>query len=448
MPHNLSSSITTPYSSLAQQPETQAQSLESFRLPSDQDASGRTLGDDEAHNLAQVLASGVLTSTKGTFVKQLEQNFAELLGIEHAYACTSGTAAIHTAIAALNPNPGDEIISSAITDMGALAPILYQGAIPVFADVDPRTGNLSADTIAAQLNERTKAIIVTHLFGNPCDMDPILSLARKHAIPIIEDCAQAFLAQSAERFVGTRGTIGCFSLQQGKHITTGEGGLVVTQDQALARRMCLFINKGWDYSHNQHNRNEQPDHSFLALNYRMSELQGAVAVAQLSKLAAVVQRRRATAEAFTQQLQTLQKRNATSGLHTPYVYPTNIHTYWKYSLRIDDQHIPGGAVALGRLLADKGIPSAPRYIQKPAFQCGIFQNQETFGTSRYPFTLARPAALQYDPANFPGTFTTLAQLLVLPWNEGYTEQHLSYLIHAIDSAIIDLQLRVQQEASQ
>src|SRR5881396_4277059 len=157
-------------------------------LPSDQEASGRTLGDEEIALAAEAIRSGTLTSTKGTFVKRLERRFAELLGVKHAWACASGTAAVHTAVAALDPEPGDEIITSPITDMGALAPILYQGAIPVFADVDPRTYSVTADSIARCLSERTKAVIVTHLFGHPCPMTEIMALAREKNIPVIEDC--------------------------------------------------------------------------------------------------------------------------------------------------------------------------------------------------------------------------------------------------------------------
>ena len=140
------------------------------RLPSDQDSSGRNLGEEELAFLQEVIESGTLTATKGRMVKLFAEEFARMLGARHAIACSSGTAAIHAAVAALDPEPGDEIITSPITDMGALAPILYQGAIPVFADVDPRTGNVTADTIAARLSDRTKAIVVTHLFGNPCEM--------------------------------------------------------------------------------------------------------------------------------------------------------------------------------------------------------------------------------------------------------------------------------------
>src|ERR1700731_3473141 len=164
-------------------------------LPSDQDATGRTLGEEELALLSEAIASGTLTSTKGQFVKTLETRFAKTLGVSHVHACASGTAAIHTAIAAVNPEPGDEVVTSPITDMGALTPILYQGAIPVFADVDPLTYNLTAATIEPCLSPKTKAIVVTHLFGNPADMGPIMDLARARGIPGIEDCAQAFLAR-------------------------------------------------------------------------------------------------------------------------------------------------------------------------------------------------------------------------------------------------------------
>src|SRR5579871_34464 len=284
-------------------------------LPSDQDASGRTLGEEEIAAVTAALRSGTLTSTKGQFVSQLESRFASMMGAKFAYACSSGTAAIHCAIAALDLEPGDEVITTPITDMGALSPILYQGAIPVFADVDPRTCNVTASTIATRLSDRTKAILVTHLFGNPCEMPPIVALAKEAGIPVIEDCAQAFLSSYNGRFVGTIGSIGCFSLQQGKHITTGEGGLVVTDDPQLARRMFLFINKAWGYG------DPQPDHYFLALNSRMSELQGAVALAQLPKLDSVVESRVRGALDISSRLIGL------PGIETPRFDTHAVHTY-------------------------------------------------------------------------------------------------------------------------
>ncbi len=392
-------------------------------LPSDQDASGRTLGEEEIELLAEAIRSGTLTSTKGIFVKALEKRFAEILGVKYAYACSSGSAAVHTAIAAIDPEPGEEIVTTAITDMGALTPILYQGAIPVFADVDPKTWNVTAKTIEQVLSKRTRAIIVTHLFGNPGNMGEIMELAQAHNIPVIEDSAQAFGAKHNGQPVGSIGTVGCFSLQQGKHITAGEGGLVVTNDEAIARRLFLFINKAWGYG------DPQPDHYFLALNYRMCELQGAVTVAQLSKLQAVVQRRIHLANQLTEKLQGL------PGIETPWIDKRDIHSYWKYCLRVDSQVIPNGPVGLAQRLKERGMFSAPRYIQKPAFMCEIFQHQRTFGNSHFPFTLARPEALDYDCSRFPGTFAGLESILVLPWNEHYTEEHVDYIASSIHQAV-------------
>jgi perosamine synthetase len=388
-------------------------------LPSDQDSSGRTLGTEELELLAKVIETGTLTSTKGVFVKSFEERFARALGVKFAYACSSGSAAVHTAVAALDPEPGDEIVTTSITDMGALTPILYQGAIPVFADVEPATCNVTAKTIERCLSDRTRAIVVTHLFGNPCDMNEIMALADERGIPVIEDCAQAFMASSAGRAVGSVGAIGCFSLQQGKHITTGEGGIVTTNDPALARRMFLFINKAWGYG------DPEPDHYFLSLNYRLTELQGAVALAQLEKLESVAASRIGTADALTNLIRDIR------GIEPPRVKQGDVHTYWKYCLRVDSNAIEGGAPGMAKLLKDKGIASAPRYIQKPAFMCEIFQKQRTFGSSRFPFTLARPEALDYSPDKFAGTFKGLEGILVLPWNERYSDEHVNYIADAI-----------------
>ncbi|MDE2483406.1 MAG: DegT/DnrJ/EryC1/StrS family aminotransferase [bacterium] len=395
-------------------------------LPNDQDATGRDFGIEETTALDAVLASGTLTSTKGTFVKRFEGDFASYVGAAHAIACASGSAAVHTALAALDLEPGDEVITTGITDMGAIAPILYQAAIPVFADVDPRTCNVTAATIEAALSQRTRAIVVTHLFGNPCEMDAILALARAHNIPVIEDAAQAFGARYRGRHVGTLGTIGCFSLQQGKHITCGEGGIVVTDDPALARRIRLFVNKGWPYGESQ------PDHEFLALNYRMSELQGAVALAQLGKLDRHVEIRRERAHDLTLALRDL------AGIATPTIYDGAEHSYWKYALRLDPAVFPEGPTGFARALTDRNVASVPRYIAKPAFLCAVFQQRRTFGHSAFPLTLARPEALDYRIERFPGTAEGLAHILVLPINERYELEHVAYVADAVHAAAATL----------
>ena len=395
-------------------------------LPSDQDATGRTLGDREIELLIEAIHSGTLTSTKGNLVKRLEQGFADMLGAPFAFGCSSGTAAIHAAISAIDPEPGDEIITTPITDMGALAPILYQSAVPVFADVDPRTLNITADTIAPMISKRTRAIVVTHLFGNPCEMDDIMQLAEHHGLPVIEDCAQAFLASYKGRQVGTLGSIACFSLQQGKHITCGEGGMVVTRDEHIARRLFLFINKGWGYG------DPAPDHYFLALNSRMTELQGAVALGQMEKLKASAETRRLRADQLTSRIREI------AGIEPQPVPANSHHVYWRYCLLVDPQAIRGGAIGLAAGLRARGISSAPRYIQKPAFMCEIFQQRRTFGNSQFPFSIARPEVLCYDRERYPGTFEGLDRILVLPWNENYSTQHVDYIASSLQEVIQEL----------
>jgi perosamine synthetase len=391
-------------------------------LPSDQDHTGRSFDRTELENLTAVLESGTLFAPKGTFVKALESSFAERIGLSDVVAASSGTAAIHTAVAALDLEPGDEVITTSVTDIGGLTPLLYQGLIPVFADVSPNTGNVDVKTIGDRLSPRTKAVIVTHLFGNPCDMEPIVNLARREGLLLIEDCAQAFGATYGDMPVGVLGDIACFSLQQGKHITAGEGGLVATSDPNLAKRSRLYVNKAWDYD-------DPSDHDFLALNYRMTELQGAVALAQLGKLDEGVEVRRVNAARLDEAISAMPGLQAAekAGLANP--------SYWRYALLVDHDVIPGGPGAVSEELREMGVPSAARYIKKPAFQTGLFRDQKTFGDSKWPFTLASPEAVDYSEERFAGTFDFLDHVLVLPWNERFTTEDIDQLVVALSKAV-------------
>jgi len=394
-------------------------------LPSDGDASGRTFGVEESELVERVLQSGTLNSTRGTYVHRFEKEFAAWQGSKHAIACANGSAAVHCAIAALGLSAGDEVITTPITDMGALTPIFYEGAVPVFADVDPDTLNVTAATIEEQLTERTKAIIVTHLFGRPCDMQPIVELACRHDLPIVEDTAQAFGATIDGRKAGRHGLISAFSLQQGKHITTGEGGIVCTDDDELARKVFLFVNKAWGYG------DEQPDHYFPALNYRMTELQGAVACGQLPKLDDVIARRRDAARTIRERLSQLH------GIACPDDPPNGAHSYWKFAFRVDADVVPGGAVALGKRMRDAGIACAPRYVQKPAFECQLFRDWREHPVSSLPLQHNPRGSAEgplFERADYPGAIAGLEQVVVLPINERYHEGHAMLVADAIGGA--------------
>jgi len=377
------------------------------QLPNDGNITGRNFGAEELEFLRQAIESGTLNCTKGALVRKFEAEFTQRYGVHYTRTVTSGTAAVHTAIAAIDPEPGDEIITTPITDMGAITPIMYQTAIPIFADVDPETYNVTAETIAPRITSRTRAIIVTHLFGNMCDMDPIMELAKEHNLPVIEDAAQAFYAEYKGRRSGTIGDIGCFSLQQGKHMTTGEGGFVTAMNDTYTRRMTLFIDKAWGYG------DPNPDHYFLAPNYRMTELQGAVLLAQLDKVRGVVASRAKNAQLMDSLIDGL------PGVEKPKITPGGTHVYWKYCLRIDPDVIEGGVDRFSKELKERGIWSAPRYIQKPAFMCQVIRDRVTFGKSGFPWEGAQRAGLppvEYRVEDYPGTMDALSRVCVLLWN--------------------------------
>jgi dTDP-4-amino-4,6-dideoxygalactose transaminase len=196
--------------------------------------------------------------------------------------------------------------------------------------------------------------------------------------------------------------------------------------------MTLCSDKAWGYG------DPKPDHYFLALNYRMTDLQGAVARAQLAKLDGVVARRQGTAAALTELLA------GTPGLTLPRALPDTTHVYWKYPLIVDPAVIEGGADALGAALKASGVFCAPRYIQKPAFQCQVFTDRKTFGKSQAPYSTRERqdgTRIVYDAAEYPGTMQGLERVVVLPWNERYTEEHVRFIAGAVRDAVAKLARR-------
>ncbi|MEV4160332.1 DegT/DnrJ/EryC1/StrS family aminotransferase [Nonomuraea dietziae] len=399
------------------------------------DPEGRTLGDEEVAALERVIRSGMLNSVWGTEAKALEREMAQLYGSRHAIACSSGTAALHLSVVAAAPDPGDEIITTPITDFGTVAPILAQNAVPVFADVDPSDGNLDPSAVEALIGPRTRAIMAVHLFGAAARIDELRALADRHGLALIEDCAQAWLtelpargsglpAQGSElpaqgageelrggvrgvgggRLAGTVGDVGTFSLQQWKHITCGDGGVVITQDDELARRMRLFSDKGWD-------RAAGRSHASLGLNYRMTELQAAVARAQLAKLDGVLAARRRTAAHLLKALEGLQ------GLRLP--RPEG-HAWWLFPLVVPD----GGAGELAAHLGAAGIPARAGYLGEPLNRAPVWKGP-VYGGSRYPLE-------GYTPAACPEAERLVGEtLLVIDWNEHYTDEHVELIAERI-----------------
>lgn len=259
------------------------------------------LGAEEVAAVLEVLASRWLTM--GEVTQQFEQEFAEFLGVRHAIAVANGTAALHLACLAAGVGPGDEVILPSLTFVATANAVRYVGATPVFADIGGEDDlNISVDSVLANLSDRTRAILVVHYAGYPCDMPSLLSIARQHGLMVIEDAAHAVGACLQGRRMGVWGDLGCFSFFSNKNMTTGEGGMVVTQDDQLAERvrrlrshgmttLTLDRHKGHAYSY---------DVTDVGYNYRIDEIRAAMGRVQLRKLEQNNARRKYLTELYRQ----------------------------------------------------------------------------------------------------------------------------------------------------
>ncbi len=388
----------------------------SAKLPGFLEAAGRTFGDEEERLVIEALRSGCLSRNGGTMVKRFEAEFASRLGLPHAIACSSGTASVHLAVAALDLEPGDEVIVPPITDIGSIVPVLWQNAMPVFADVDPLTMVLDPVDVEAKISPRTRAIMAVHLAGQPCDMRALRAIADKHGLALIEDCSQAYWAECDGKLVGTLGDIAAFSLQQSKHITCGEGGIVVTANADYARRALLFSDKAWP---REATSLGSCRFLFLSQNYRMSELQGAVALGQLPKVTQVVGRRRERAAQLTAALE------GVSAVSAPLVPAHTKHSYWLYMLRVNEPD----AKAFGDALVAQGVPAWVQYIVDPLYFSPMFTERKTYGTSGYP--ISEYGRQKYERGLCPNAEQALKQVIAIHWNENYTSAHVEQIAEAI-----------------
>ena len=401
----------------------------SRKLPTYADKTGRFIGEEELQQVCQVIKSGSLSFLYGEKVKQLEREFASLYNVKTAVTTSNGTAALHTAITFTNPSPGEEIITSPITDIGSIIPILYQNAIPVFADVDPETHTIDPKEIEKKITGRTKAILVVHIYGHPCDMDPIMEIAEEKGLVVIEDCAQAFLTLYKDKKVGTIGHLGCFSFQQSKHITTGDGGMVITNwDERFGRKLRLCADKGWPRE--KELGGVRRDHLFLAPNYHMTELQAAVGLAQLKKLGKVIEKRREMAKLFDGLVE------ETPGLSPKGEEEWARHSYFLYPIHVDLKKIKVPLIELARAIRAEGIQIDPSYIPFPIYGYDMIRRKRTYGTSECPFSCPRYGKqIEYPEGLCPRAEKACKDTLVLPWNEKFTEQDVQDIARGIKKVV-------------
>jgi len=347
-------------------------------------------GDEELAQLREALAQNTLFYAHGSKVKTLCERFAALHGMAHCVPVSSCSAAIHVALASLNLEPGDEVITSPITDMGTVLGMLWCQLIPVFADLDPDAYNLDPASVEARITPRTRAIVAVHLAGAPCDLGALRAIAEKHHLTLIEDCAQSYLAEYRGKYVGSYGDLSCFSINEYKHISCGDGGLILTNDDNLALRCRLLSDKGYDRTGQMRNRMTP----FLALNYRMTELQGAVALAQLDKLPGIIAHFRKVGDRLHAGLQAIE------GLLLPRIVDGGRSSYWFYMLRVDEAALGVTRDWFLQAIQAEGV-EAGAYISAPVYRTGVFADQATLGSSGLPFTLPGSSGGRYAEGTCP-----------------------------------------------
>lgn len=326
------------------------------------------LDGNEERYLLECIKSGWISS-EGRFVAEFERQFASKVGRRHAIAVSSGTAALDAALACLRLSAGDEVIMPAFTIICCASAILRAGAIPVLVDCDPLTWNMSADDVEARITPRTKAIMAVHIYGLPVDMDPIFELARRHNLLIIEDAAEAIGLRYKGRWCGSLGDISAMSFYANKHVTTGEGGMILTDDDELAERCRSLRNLCF-----------MPERRFvheeLGWNLRMCNLQAAVGLAQLEKLDDSIRRKRKMGLKYQRLLRDIKQIQLPIDTTS---YAENV--YWVFGVVLNEE-ARFDAAEFAKELAERGIQTRPFFW--PMHEQPVFQRSGLFRKETYP----------------------------------------------------------------
>jgi dTDP-4-amino-4,6-dideoxygalactose transaminase len=342
------------------------------------------LGEEEKSNVEEVLESGKLSGFigkagpdffGGKYVKKLESLTKDYFNVRNSIALNSATAGLHTALAACEIAPGDEVIVTPYTMSASATAIVMTGAIPIFADIEDETFGLDPEQVEKKITPQTRAIVVVHLFGHPARMDEIMAIARKHKLYVIEDCAQAPAAIYKNRFVGTIGDIGVFSLNQHKTITSGEGGFAITNNDDLALRMQLIRNHGEAVVDDM---KVEDVSNIIGYNYRMTELEAAVAVGQFKRLDELTDYRLELVDYLKNKLLNFE------GLSLPVQKKDNKHVYFVFPIKFDQSKVGVSRDLFVKALLAEGIPFGAGYV-RPIYWEPMYQKKIAYGKSGFPF---------------------------------------------------------------
>jgi len=307
-----------------------------------------SLSEKELLYVMECVLTGWVSSA-GRFVTQFEEMFADFCGTRYAIATSNGTTALHLALLALGIGQGDEVIVPTLTFIATANAVTYTGAKPVLVDSDPMTWTIDPNLIEQAITPRTKAIIPVHLYGHPADMDPILQIAKRHGLYLVEDAAEALGARYKGRYVGSIGDVGVFSFYGNKIITTGEGGMVVTDRSDVAQKVRILRDHGMSAKRRYW-------HPVLGYNYRMTNLQAALGVAQLERVEALLEERRRVLNVYNNEL------SGVPGVTLPPAAAWADPVCWLYTILIDESRFGISRDSLARALSDKGIETRPMFI--------------------------------------------------------------------------------------
>ncbi|MGQ9662260.1 MAG: DegT/DnrJ/EryC1/StrS family aminotransferase [Kiritimatiellia bacterium] len=385
----------------------------------------RLIGAAEKRAAMQVfdraIRTGIAFGYNGPYEQAYEKKFAEMMGGGFADGVNSGTTAVYCALGALRLEPFSEVIVPAMTDPGGMMPVPLLGCVPVVADCDPRSYNTSAEQIARLISPRTRAIIVTHMGGEPADMDPIMELARAHNLYVIEDCAQAHRAKYKGRLVGTIGHIAAFSTMFNKHHCTGaQGGVVYTRNEELYWNAKRFADRGKPF-----NLPAAEGNVVAGLNCNLNDLSGAIGLAQLRKLPAVVERRHKIGEAVKR---ALKDSVVTVGWQVPQTWCT----YWFLRLRVELEAIRVTKEQFCEALAAEGIGKTldPFYSAIPS-ERPWFTKPAILGNSGFPWSCSDYKGPRTPQNNIENARQVTRTHFILWINERYGEREVEDIVRAI-----------------
>jgi perosamine synthetase len=358
-------------------------------------------GEEEIAAVVAALRRGEISGTFGEAIPAFERAFADYIGCTHGVAVSNGTTALHAAVAALELQPGDEVIVSASTNIATALAVFHTGGITVPADSEPETWNIDLDKVEALVTPRTKAIIPVHLYGHPVDMDRLMEIANRHKLIVIEDCAESHGATVRGRMTGSYGDMSCFSFYANKIITTGEGGMITTNNDHYAAKLRLLRNLAFT----------QPRfwHEVPGFNFRMTGYQAAMGVVQTGKIEQIIAQKRALAHRYNARLA------GTPHLQTPVELPWARHVYWMYAVALDGKG-PVSRDALARQLHADGIETR-------TFFCPM---------NMQPFLQKQPG---YRHVDCPVAERLWRDGLYLPSSTKLTEKDIDFVADRVRSAL-------------